>query len=78
MDRNEARRRVDALITRTGGPGPEVVGILVVDADGTIGISMDSDDETDILEIGVRGRRKAGPVVARRELAAVTPTLERP
>jgi hypothetical protein len=76
MDTNEARQRLDALITRVGGEGPHVVGVLIVDETGAIGVSMDAGDEADVLMLGIRASRKAGPVVVDAELGDVAATLE--
>lgn len=76
MDTIEARRRLDALIERNGGEGPHIVGVLIADETGAIGVSMDAGDEADILEMGILSSRKAGPVIVERELDRVTPVLE--
>ena len=76
MDHAEAHRRLDALLARAGGSSPQLVGILVADDAGDLAVSMDSADDTDILMMGIRAKRRAGPVVVERDLVDVTPTLE--
>lgn len=78
MTLQEAHQRLDRLIARNGGVGPELIGILIVGIDDGVALSMDSADDTDITMLGISARRKAGPVVADIPLERVTPTLERP
>lgn len=77
MTAEEARRRLNLLIARNGGEGPELIGILIVTDDGSVAVSMDTADDTTITTMGVLARRKAGPVVVDRD-GSVTPVLERP
>lgn len=76
MTRSEAMDRIDALITRASPVEIQMVGILTVDETGAIGLSMDAEDDVDLLSIGVTGQRKAGGITIDRDLDTVIPTLE--
>lgn len=76
MTRTDAHIRLDTLITSTGGDGPQMIGIISVGRDGSICVSMDSDDDIDILRMGISGMRKAGGVTIDKEMDTVVPTLE--
>jgi hypothetical protein len=76
MTQSDAIDRLVALIGRGAGEGPHLVGVLIVDKDGAIGVSMDAGDEADVLMMGIRASRKAGPVVVDAELGDVAATLE--
>lgn len=75
MTRNDAVSRLDLLFSRLKN-APCIIGILTVDETGAIGLTMDSDDDVDLLRIGVSGRRKAGGITVDVPLTETTPTLE--
>ena len=72
----DAHARLDLLIARAGGDGPQMIGVLHVDHDGHIAVTMDAEDDIDVLMLGATGVRKAGGVTIDAPLAETKPTLE--
>ena len=59
MDTAKARDSIDRLTARVGGAGPQIVGVLTMDEDGNIAVTVENGIELDVMELGIkaRGRR---------------------
>ena len=59
MDTAKARDSIARLTARVGGAGPQIVGVLTMDEDGAIAITVENGIELDVMELGIkaRGRR---------------------
>ena len=58
MDSKTLHENLDKLIALHHGIG--VVGVLVVDGDGEIGVQADGGDSYDVISLGIKGRVKEG------------------
>ena len=64
MDTTKARESIDRLTARTGGSGPQIIGVLAMDADGNISVTVEDGIELDVIELGIKARgRKTGAVI---------------
>ena len=59
MDLAKSRDSIDRLTARVGGAGPQIVGVLTMDKDGNIAVTVEDGIELDVMELGIkaRGRR---------------------
>lgn len=59
MDTAKARDSIDRLAARSGGEGPQIIGVLTMDANGDIAVTVENGIELDVIELGIvaRGRR---------------------
>ena len=56
MDLVKARDSIDRLTARVGGAGPQIVGVLTMDENGDIAVTVEDGIELDVMELGIRAR----------------------
>ena len=71
MDELKSQESLTRLAARCGGMGPRVVGILTMDEDGSVAVTVEPDIEFDVLELGIRAQ-------ARRTKVLIGDTLREP
>jgi hypothetical protein len=76
MKRAVAAEKVGALVDRASTTETQVVGVLTLESDGALAVTVDADVEIDVLELGIRARARRTASVVTRELEAVTPVAE--